>query len=65
MHNLNTHHSYKDFREVRTRPNANNSDLIDTLINYSEERDLYVDKLKSIINANEFEQLDFAKLDSN
>ncbi len=64
MHNLNTHYTYQDFRDVRTRPNANNSDLIDTLINYSEERGLYVDKLKSIINANEFDQLEFAELDS-
>ena len=64
MHNLNTHYSYQDFRDVRTRSNANNSDLIDTLINYSEERDLYVDKLKSIIKANEFDQLDFAELDA-
>ena len=64
MHNLNTHYSYQDFRDVRTRPNANNSDLIDTLINYSEERGLYVDKLKSIIRANEFDQLEFAELDS-
>ena len=64
MHNLNTHYSYQDFREVRTRPNTNNNDLINTLINYSEERSVYVDKLKSIINANEFDQLDFAKLGS-
>ncbi len=64
IHNLNTHYTYQDFRDVRTRPNANNSDLIDTLINYSEERGLYVDKLKSIINANEFDQLEFAELDS-
>ena len=64
MHNLNTHYSYQDFRDVRTRPDANNSDLIDTLINYSEERGLYVDKLKSIIRANEFDQLEFAELDS-
>ena len=64
MHNLNTHYSYQDFRDVRIRPDANNSDLIDTLINYSEERGLYVDKLKSIINANEFDQLEWAKLDT-
>ena len=63
MHNLNTHYSYQDFREVRMRPNANNSDLIDTLINYSEERDIYVDKLKSIISANEFDHFDHAELD--
>ena len=64
MHNLNTHYSYQDFRDVRIRPDANNSDFIDTLINYSEERGLYVDKLKSIINANEFDQLEWAKLDT-
>lgn len=64
MHNLNTHYSYQDFRDVRTRPNASNSDLIDTLIKYSEERELYVDKLKSIIEANEFDQFELTELGS-
>ena len=62
MHNLNTHHSYQAFRDVRMDETADYLDLIDTLINYSEERDVYVDKLKSIIMANDFDHFDQARL---
>lgn len=64
MHNLNTHHSYESFRSLRNNGDANKDDLIDTLINYSEERDVYVSKLKSIIAANGFDRYDDAELTS-
>ena len=54
MHNLNTHYGYKDFRSVRSAENYNIDSLIETLILYSEEREVYVEKVKDMIVANDF-----------
>ena len=62
MHNLNTHHSYENFREVRSNPDAQIEDMIDTLISYSQEREIYVDKLKSLISVNNFKLYENATL---
>ena len=62
MHNLNTHHSYEDFRRARASQKNSDQVLINTLINYSEEREVYVDKLISIIAANGFERYNNAQL---
>ena len=65
MHNLNTHFSYEDFREVRENSTATPEDLIATLINYSQERDVYLEKLKTIISVNDFKLYDQAILSGN
>ena len=54
MHNLNTHRSYQDFRETRAKPNAAMADMVKTLTSYSEEGEVYVAKLFSLINNNSF-----------
>lgn len=55
MHNLNTHESYAEFRGIRNllRKNKQPMDshaLADGLIFYSEQRQLYVDEIKLMLN---------------
>ena len=65
--NLNTHSSYKDFRKARAelrdlgRP-LNSIVLSEHLNKYAETGDKYVEVLKKIINQNNLEDFDDAKL---
>ena len=68
LHNLNSHWAYGDFRanraEVRAsdqRPQA--GDLLMDLVSYSEEREKYLRILKRVINENDLEQFDYARLE--
>jgi Bax protein len=65
--NLNRHPSYADFRVTRARQRATDItldpySLADTLLEYSERREGYVETLKSIIRANRLEQFEVARL---
>ena len=62
MHNLNTHRSYENFRRVRQDQSADNQDLTGTLLSYSEEGEVYIGKLQSMISANDFTLYDNAEL---
>lgn len=61
MHNLNTHHSYENFRRLRQRKGVNTNTLAGALVSYSEEGDVYVEKLRSMIEVNDFTLYDNAK----
>jgi Bax protein len=54
MHNLNTHQSYEGFRTTRAARSSEVADLVETLILYSEERGLYVEKVLAMIEKNNF-----------
>ena len=61
--NLNTHSAYIKFREVRKklRMNGDRMDgglLAEELINYSERKNLYIQDIKDMIKANNFERFD-------
>ena len=61
--NLNTHQAYEKFREARKefRMNGEKLDgnlLVDTLIKYSERRDLYIKDIKTIMIENKFHEFD-------
>ncbi len=63
IRNINTHEAYKNLREERSKIHANNKDLHGTvlarhLINYSENGQYYVSKVKQIIRAYKLEKLD-------
>jgi len=63
MHNLNTHRSYRDFRDQRAGLRAagqalTGKDLATTLTSYSEKGQEYVEMLLSVIRVNELEQVD-------
>jgi len=65
--NLNTHPAYKEFRKRRMLLRKANIPLTgialtDTLKNYSERKEEYVNDLNRIIKSNHLEWLDFAKL---
>jgi Bax protein len=65
--NLNRHPAYADFRATRAMQRATEValdpyTLADTLIDYSERREHYVDTLKSILRANRLEQFEVARL---
>ncbi|MCE2516442.1 MAG: glucosaminidase domain-containing protein [Alphaproteobacteria bacterium] len=62
MHNLNTHRSYDDFRKARGNPDADIADMIKTLTSYSEEGEVYVSKLFSLITKNNFRNYENAVL---
>lgn len=62
MHNLNTHHSYENFRRLRQIEDIETRALIGTLNIYSEEREVYVDKLSNMIDSNNFIIYDNAEL---
>ena len=61
--NLNTHSAYVKFREVRKklRMNGERMDgglLAEELINYSERKNLYIQDIKDMIKANDFQRFD-------
>ena len=62
MHNLNTHRSYEDFRNARVNKENPPIALVKGLINYSEEREVYITKLYSLINRNNFQAYENAQL---
>ncbi|WP_417318506.1 glucosaminidase domain-containing protein [Emcibacter sp.] len=66
VHNLNTHRAYRKFREERTRQTRtgklNVQKLVETLDNYSELREKYVQTLKNIIRVNRMRDFDGARL---
>lgn len=66
-HNLNTHFSYADFRRKRAQMRAaghtpDGGRLAGTLISYSEEREVYVMALRTLIDGNRMAVLDHARL---
>lgn len=68
--NLNTHPAYEDFRTERSKfPESDdiiiNDDMLFTLLYYSERGFEYIDNLNSIIQANDLENFDNAKLEQN
>lgn len=61
--NLNTHYAYQEFRNKRltireTGRTPTSSDLIPTLINYSERRQDYLDELALIIRVNKLKRFE-------
>ena len=62
MHNLNTHHSYENFRRLRQQKDIDMNTLTGALIEYSEERDVYIDKLISMAEVNDFAVYNNAEL---
>lgn len=64
MHNLNTHRSYKDFRDARADKKNSPIRLVKELVNYSEEREVYITKLYALINRNNFQAYENAQLSS-
>ena len=67
VRNLNTHHAYQDFRRKREDLRRRDlpirgSDLVDTLIAYSERGQVYVDELKSLMRVNRLGPVDDAYL---
>jgi len=67
MNNLNTHPSYREFRRERERLRAAGEpltglDLAGTLTSYSEEGELYVEKLQGVIRVNRIEDVDATRL---
>lgn len=62
MHNLNTHHSYENFRRLRQQDSIDMRTLTGALIDYSEERDVYIDKLIAMTDVNNFTIYDNAEL---
>ena len=64
MHNLNTHPVYEDFRAARANKQTPSIALVKELINYSEEREVYITKLYALINRNNFQAYENAQLSS-
>jgi Bax protein len=67
VRNLNTHQAYKGFRSKRDELRRRNlpirgSDLVDTLIGYSERGQAYVDDLRAIMRQNRLAPVDDAYL---
>ena len=67
IHNLNTHWAYEEFRadraELRTQGQKLHADsLLPGLSRYSEKRETYLDLIRSVIRANQLEELDQAIL---
>ena len=62
MHNLNTHHSYENFRRLRQTEGVDIRTLTRSLIIYSEEREIYVNKLRAMIDVNNFTIYEDAQL---
>ena len=62
MHNLNTHPSYENFRRLRQREEIDINTLTSALDSYSEEGDIYIEKLRSMVEVNEFTLFDNAEL---
>ena len=67
MRNINTHRAYAGLREQRAAVRAagrgpTGTDLVDTLISYSERGQHYVDTLNSIMRVNKLHEIDEAFL---
>jgi uncharacterized FlgJ-related protein len=62
MHNLNTHELYNNFRRLRQNEEIDIRTLASTLSSYSEERQDYIAKVRSMIEANNFRIYDNAVL---
>lgn len=67
--NLNRHYAYEDYRVVRARMRARDTQLdaqqlAQTLINYSERREDYVDALIGLIKTNRLDDFEVAQLSS-
>lgn len=65
--NLNRHNAYDDYRAERARMRARETELngvrlAETLINYSERREAYVQTLTDLINSNRLYQFETARL---
>ncbi len=65
--NLNTHNAYEEFRKIRAEARIkgraiNSMDLAEALTSYSERRADYVRTIKTIISANDLQDLDSARL---
>ncbi len=70
MQNINTHRAYRQLRQLRAKLRRNKQPLsglklAQTLINYSEEREKYVTKLKGVIRYNDLERLNNYRLKVN
>lgn len=66
MHSLNTHAAYEQFRTERARfraatPVVRGAELAPTMLKYSEEREIYVRKLLTVIRANNLERFDLVR----
>lgn len=67
MHNLNTHRAYAEFRTVRHQkagaaPHDLVPALLDTLDQYSEKRQVYINTLIDVMNDNQLWTFDYARL---
>lgn len=65
--NLNRHHTYADYRHMRAQMRASDTELdavrlAETLVNYSERRQDYVDTIRKLITSNRLEQFESAQL---
>lgn len=68
MHNLNTHPAYRQLRGIRARERAEGRipsgyRMAEGLISYSQRRGAYVEELHVIMDANNFDVLDAARLE--
>ncbi|TAH35307.1 MAG: hypothetical protein EYC62_04585 [Alphaproteobacteria bacterium] len=68
--NLNTHPAYENFRRMRAgfrynRQYMDSNRLIETMNRYSERGEKYVQTIKRIIDANDLQSLDRAKLEAS
>jgi Bax protein len=68
--NLNRHHAYRDFRVTRAEMRAQETRLdarrlAETLVNYSERREAYVETLQELIETNALEQFEVAQLSTD
>lgn len=67
--NLNRHSTYADYRHMRAQMRANETELdgvrlTETLVNYSERRQDYVEAIRKLIASNRLEQFENARLDT-
>lgn len=67
VHNLNYNYAYKEMRDEREKMRTNGQNLcslglIGKLIKYSEQRRLYIKKVRTIISQNALKQLDGSRL---
>ena len=62
MYNLNTHVAYKNFRQVRAKhlhnkPENSIEELANTLVLYSEQGQVYIDKVLRVIDDNQLAEV--------
>lgn len=65
--NLNRHYAYEDYRVARAQMRAGDTqlnpyELAQTLVNYSERREAYVDALRGLIATNRLDDFEVAEL---